>query len=178
MGESMTRDDHRDGFVMHLIDAQSRLYAYILSIVLDRERARDIAQQTNLVLLEKQGDFQPGTSFFAWASKVAFYEILADRRSRQRERHLFSDELLALVANEAEQAAGSLEERKAALEECIQTLAPGHRDAINARYRPGGSVAALAASLNKSAGAVSAMLHRIRVALAECVERKLQKATS
>lgn len=162
-----------DEFVLRVIEVQSRLYAYILSLVLNKERAKDIVQQTNLVLLEKETEFQPGTNFAAWAYRVAFYEVLADRRKRQRDKHLFSDELLALIATRSATISESLDERSAALSKCLQELSGDHRENLLERYRPGGGVADLAEKLNKSPAAVSAMLYRIRTTLVECVERKL-----
>lgn len=169
MGE-VGRDD---AFVLEMIEAQNRLYAYVLSLVLNRERAKDVVQQTNLVLLEKQSDFRPGSDFFAWASRVAFYEVLADRRRNYRDRHLFGDELLSAVASESVRVTEGLGDRTAALRTCLERLSPEHRDLVIARYRPGGSVSSLAESLGKTPNAVSAILHRLRTALLDCVSRRL-----
>ncbi|MEO0530695.1 MAG: sigma-70 family RNA polymerase sigma factor [Planctomycetota bacterium] len=166
--------DGHEGFVLLVINSQNRLYAYILSLVLDKERARDILQQTNLVLLEKESGFTHGTDFFAWAARVAYYEVLADRRRRVRDRHLFSDELLAVVASESLKAAGAIEERAEALRHCLSKLSSKNRDLLMKRYRPEGSVADIAESLGKTPGAVSALLHRLRAGLVDCVERRLR----
>lgn len=159
---------------MNLIASQNRLYAYVLSLLFDRDRSRDVLQQTNLVLLEKETEFERGSNFFAWAARVAYYEVLADRRRRVRDRHLFSDELLALIAAQSTAATSDLDHRAAALGECLQRLSAEHRDMLTQRYRPGGGVAALAESLGKTPNAVSATLHRIRSALVDCVARKLK----
>lgn len=162
-----------DNFVIEMINCQSRLYAYILSLMFDKERARDVLQQTNLILLEKKNEYSPGTAFGAWACKVAFYEVLAERRKNQRDRHMFSDELLALVAARAEQVTASLDRRSEALEECLEQLSDQHRKILLARYSPGGSVAEIAAATKKSTGAIYVVLHRVRSALLDCVQRKL-----
>ncbi|TWT42894.1 sigma-70 family RNA polymerase sigma factor [Botrimarina hoheduenensis] len=173
-GKPLPIDQH-DQFVMLVIDSQQRLFAYTLSLVLDRERARDIVQQTNLVLLEKEADFRHGTDFFAWAARVAYYEVLADRRRRYRDRHLFSDDLLAMIAEESSKIAGALEDRAEALQLCLRKLSGEHRDLLLQRYRPGGSVAAIAESMGKTPGAISAVLHRLRAGLVDCVERRLRE---
>lgn len=167
-----------NGFVLQIIDEQPRLYSYILSLVLDRERARDILQQTNLVLLEKEADFSPGTNFRAWACRIAYFEVLAERRERNRDRHLFSEELLALIAVNAGSGISRAEDRQAALRQCLAKLAPEQRELVSARYRPGGSVARMAESMHKTPGAISAALHRIRVALASCIENRLKEAAA
>lgn len=172
----MADSNQHDEFVLQVINAQTRMYAYILSLVLDRDRARDILQQTNLVMLQKEPEFEHGTNFLAWAYKVAFYEVLAERRARQRDKHLFNDELLALVATRMTTRNQSLDDRSAALEHCLGMLSPEHRSLIIERYRADGKVSTLAERLNKTPAAVSALLYRIRSVLLECVERKLGQA--
>ena len=164
--------DH-DAFVLLVINNQKRLFAYILSLVLDRERAGDILQQANLVLLEKESGFSHGTDFFAWAARVAYFEVLADRRRRVRDRHLFNDEVLSVVADESSKVAGALDDRADALRECIAGLAADQRELLSLRYRPGGSVNEIAKAMGKTPGAISAALHRIRSKLLDCVEKRL-----
>lgn len=171
-----SRDGHEE-FVILTINAQQRLYAYILSLVFDRERAQDILQQTNLVLLEKEADFTHGTEFFAWSARVAFYEVLADRRRRSRERLLFSDELLAVVAAESSKTMANLEDRSDALRECLDKLSAANREILMRRYQPGGNVTAIAESLGKTPNAISALLHRLRSGLIDCVAHKLRAST-
>ncbi len=162
-----------DEFVISMINCQRRLYAYVLSIVFDKERAREIVQQANLVLLQKKSDYQPGTNFGAWACKIAFYEVLADRRRRQRDRHLFNEETLARVATQAERASVHADQRIEALEGCLEELDSEQRQLVRDRYSPGGSVSSIAESANKSPAAISSLLYRIRLALDECIGRKL-----
>ncbi len=175
--ESAANQGGHDEFVLLVINTQPRLYAYILSLVFNKERAQDILQQTNLVLLEKETDFTHGTEFFAWSARVAYYEVLADRRRRARDRHLFSDELLAVVAAESSKTLATLEDRSDALRECLDKLTSAHREILMRRYRPGSSVAEIAASLGKTPNALSALLHRLRSGLVDCVGRKLSRSS-
>ncbi len=171
-GESGGREDE---FVLEMINCQSRLHAYILSLMFDKERAHDVLQQTNLILLEKKNEYEPGTAFGAWACKIAFYEVLAERRRKQRDRHMFSDELLALIAARSERIGASLDQRSEALEECLARLGSNQREILMSRYRPGGSVAEIAKSAGKTPGAISVILHRVRNALMDCIQHKLQQ---
>lgn len=163
-----------DEFVLAMINCQRRLYAYVLSVVFDRDRAREIVQQTNLVLLQKKSDYQAGTNFGAWACRVAFYEVLADRRRRVRDRHLFDDETLALVSSKAEKASAHADGRLEALEACLEELPSDQRDLIRTRYSPGGSVNSIAAEAKKTPAAISSLLYRVRNFLDDCMSRKLE----
>lgn len=82
--------------VQDIAGSQSRLFAYILTLVGERDAASDILQETNLVLWQKRGDFQPGTSFPAWSFTVAFMQVMAHRRDTSRDQHrYFAEDLLS-----------------------------------------------------------------------------------
>jgi RNA polymerase sigma-70 factor (ECF subfamily) len=160
-----------------MIACQRRLYAYVLSIVFDKDRAREIVQNTNLVLLQKKSEFEAGTSFGAWACRVAFFFFFAGPSRAQRNRHDFDDEMIATLAGKAEIAAENADRRIEALESCLEKLPADQRQLVQQRYAPGGSVADLAATNNKSPAAVSSLLYRIRCLLVECIERKLERSS-
>ena len=54
-------------FVLLITRHQAAIYAYILTLHPNRVAAQDILQETNLVLCRKVAEFEPGTSFKAWA---------------------------------------------------------------------------------------------------------------
>ena len=167
-----------DEFVLQMIQTQGRVHAYILSLVLNKDVASDLLQQTNLVLLQKRSDFKSGTNFGAWACRVAYYEVLAHRRDRSRDLHVFSDATLALIAGHARPDEDAEKNRLSALEACMQQLPERHRDLVIERYRQGSSIVSIAQSLKKSPAAVSANLYRIRTTLLQCVKRRMQGATA
>lgn len=169
----MVEGGTEDQFVIEMIACQRRLYAYVYSVVCNRERAHEIVQQTNLVLLQKKTEFEMGTSFGAWACRIAFYEILADRRNRQRDRHMFNEETLSLIANQAETDSANSDLRMEAIESCLEELPSEQRELIKERYSTGGSVNEMARQANKSPDAISSLLYRIRTQLSKCVGRKL-----
>ena len=88
-------DRETDEFVTLLTQAQQTLYACILSLLPDRVAANDVLQETNLTLWHKAEDFEPGTNFLAWATRIARYHVLNYRRKRQRDRLVFDEALFA-----------------------------------------------------------------------------------
>ncbi len=174
----MNSSDDHESFVLQTIQAQGRIHAYILSLVLNKSLASELLQRTNLVLLQKEAEFQPGTNFGAWACTIAYYEVLSERRNKSRDRHVFSDGTLSLLAAMNGPQDDDDDERMQALDACLELLSSEHRDLVMARYRPNGSVTQLAQTLNKTPAAISASLYRIRTTLMECVRRKLQGATA
>lgn len=162
-----------DEFVRRLTECQNRLYVYILALLPDADRARDVLQEANVVLWRKADQFQAGTSFQAWACKVAYYEVLSERRRRGRDKLLFNNETLELVAEATEGRLDKLDERALALDECLQRLDQRHRQRLHDRYGPGGSVELAASQAGQTRGSIAVTLHRIRSALLRCIENKL-----
>ncbi|MCH9001552.1 MAG: hypothetical protein IIC02_03175, partial [Planctomycetes bacterium] len=73
-------------FVRELTANQSRLLAYVLTLLPDYEAAQDVAQNTNVVLWRKADTFREGTQFMTWACQVARLEVLAYFRDQGRDR--------------------------------------------------------------------------------------------
>lgn len=164
---------NRDEVALELIEVQSRLAGYLYSLVLDHELTKDLLQRTNVVLLEKRDKFEPGTNFFAWACRVAYHEVLAARRDYVREKLVFDEDLLSMLATESQQKFEQHDDRMQALFDCLSKLPADQQELIMARYRPAGSVANLSKSLQKTPAALSSLLTRIRWKLVACVERKI-----
>jgi len=173
----MDADARIDEFVRLLAQNQRRLFLYVRTLVPNHADAEEVLQNTNLVLWREFGTFEPGTNFAAWSCRVALNQVLAWRKKRQRDRLQFSDELLALVATAAEDAADALEEHSRALAGCLEKLPAEQRELVRLRYAEGGAIEAVAAAARRSVEATYRALSRIRHALHECVTRTLARET-
>jgi RNA polymerase sigma-70 factor (ECF subfamily) len=155
---------------------QPRLLAYIRTLVANPDVAKDVLQQTNLVLLKKAKEFEAGTSFSAWSRRVAYFEVLAQRRTMGRERILFDEGLLEKMASTAELRSDYFEDRREALRECLRRL-PGNLRAILAeRYVDQEAVAKIARDRGATTNAVSQQLFRAKSSLMKCVSQRLASA--
>jgi len=141
-------------------------------LVGNREQASDVLQQTNLVLWKKLDDFEPGTNFMAWAFQIARYQVMAHRQKQGRDRHVFDDEPVSLVAAAFEKQSGKFDERLTALSQCIQQLPDAGKQLIRRRYGDGWSVKNLAEDLGQTANRLAVRLHRLRATLLECIQRR------
>jgi RNA polymerase sigma-70 factor (ECF subfamily) len=162
-------------FVTWVARSQRPLYAYIRSLVGPWAEAEDILQEVNLVLCRKAHEYDGRGQFLTWACRIAYFQVLAHLKQRQRDKHLYLDE--ALLADLAGPLAGEVERLDShleALRHCLGQLAPGHRRMITARYARGGSVQSVAAAVGRPAGSVRVTLHRIRLLLLACIERTLR----
>ena len=163
-------------FVQLFTKSQRRLFLFILAQVSQLADAEEILQDTNVIIWSKFHKFQLGTSFFAWAGKIATYEILKYRERKRAGRLQFSDEFISRVAAEAIEINEELEQRREALSECLRRLKADDRELIQARYAPGENGLKVAEQLGRPANSVYQSVGRIRKVLFDCVTRRLTAA--
>lgn len=160
--------------VNRLTESQARLYAYIMSILPDPDQAHDVLQNTNRVLWEKADAYDPKVPFMTWACGVARNQVRAYCRDKRRDRHILSEDVADLIADEV--PFEHTNQRLNALHQCLKKLPPSQRAIVDQRYGPNGSVAQIARQSGRPAASISMSLGRIRKALAECIQRTLAEA--
>lgn len=171
-------EDERDEFVQLLTASQPAIYACILSLVPNRALAQDVLQETNLTLWRKANQFIPGSSFFAWASRIARYHVLELRRKQRRDLLIFDEELFDELAARQAARVEDVHQFTEPLRRCLDRLPKQHRELLAERYGPGGAVSKIAQARGQTVGAISQMLYRIREALLNCVAQRLQEGGS
>jgi RNA polymerase sigma-70 factor (ECF subfamily) len=159
-----------------LTSNQSRLFAYVLSLLGDRQQAQDVMQETNIVLWRKSAQFKLGTNFGAWMLKVAYYQVMEHRRKLNRQAMFVADDdFLSQLAEEAVDCSHMMEQQQAALQSCLQKLPDRQRDIIRRRYTEGASIKAVAEQLGIAASAIKQTLFRARTSLIACVRFRLKE---
>lgn len=153
---------------------QGRLESFIRAVTGDADAARDILQDTNVVLLRKSRDYRPGTNFAAWAFRVARFEILSWRRRAGRSRLTFDDELVERMAGTAQAQDDLYLRRVEVLRECLSRLPERQREVIRLRYLEDWSVTDLARKTGENANAVSQLLFRARQNLFHAMQAALE----
>ncbi len=159
-------------FVRLLTAEQGRLSSYIRMLVFDHHEANNVLQETNLILWRKVGDFQLGTSFVAWARKIAYWQVQAHLRDKKRDRLCFSEELAQQLADtylpqERE------DELRGALRKCMQVLGNRELELLRWRYEDEVPVVDLAEKTGKTPSAIKSRLMRVRKSLFACIQQRL-----
>ena len=158
-------------FVRLMTEHQGRLFAYILSLLGDPDAANDVLQETNVVLWRDSGEFRPGTNFKAWSFRVAHFQVMAWRQRQIRDRLVFEDDMLEVLAFAAREADDTFDARQQKLTGCLEKLNPTHREMIRRRYAEGSPLSSIAQERGMTANAVMQALFRIRQSLMQCVAR-------
>jgi RNA polymerase sigma-70 factor (ECF subfamily) len=161
-------------FVGLFAQVHEGLFDYIFSLLPHYSDAEDVFQRTSIVLWQKFADFRPGSSFLAWACRVAFYEVQNFRRTARRDRLRFNDALLAQLADERDVAPEGRRLRRDLLLDCIAGLTADQRELLRRAYQGPTSIRQLAEELHRSAQTIYNRLNHIRRALFECVESASQ----
>lgn len=182
MAESSTQSatDHTgmrrapsEDFVRLFTQSQRSLYLFILPLVQTTADAEEVLQETNVVMLSKWTQFEPGTNFLAWCRAIARLEVFRFRRSRHHRLLLLGDDVVGLLADQMEEQPGDFELRRDALTECIKKLRSQDQEVIRRRYSTGSSGDSVAEELGRPANSVYQSLGRIRRVLLECIRRRL-----
>ena len=151
-----------------------QVYSYIYSLVANCNDADDVFQETSITLMQKFADFQPNTSFSAWACRVAYFKSLDLLKRRRPFEHL-DEELLEAIEEDVRRSAFETEPRFEALGHCLSLLSQKDRQLIDVRYNRELPVEAIAKKLDRNPSGVYKSLTRIHDMLLECIRRKLEQ---
>jgi RNA polymerase sigma-70 factor, ECF subfamily len=148
-----------------------RIYAYLLTLTSNRADADEIYQDVGMTLWEKFDQFTPGTSFQAWARRVALNKVRSFRRLRHHQTVLCSPEFLDAVDQAVVEDADLLDAQYKVWSDCFNRLPERHKALIESRYRPGETPKNLAIRTGRSLDAIYQALSRIHRALFDCVRK-------
>jgi RNA polymerase sigma-70 factor (ECF subfamily) len=134
--------------------------------------ADDLVQETLLRLCRCPPEDRGGKALAGWLRRTARHLLANDRRRPA----------VVIVDDEAAEAAQARYERDdggaswhRALAACLQTLPDRERQAVERRYAPGGSRAAVGQALGIEDEGVKTLLRRVRAKLLACMQRRVEE---
>jgi RNA polymerase sigma-70 factor (ECF subfamily) len=152
------------------------LTAFLRASVRDGAAADDLFQETMLIAWRKIGAYDRSRPFGAWLRGIAKRLVLAHYRKAAREAPLLDEPVLDYLdqrmAQVDRQPGDTLDEKIAALKDCIERLTPLYQEPIDLHYRQHRTTEWIADHLATTKDAVQKQLQRARVQLAECLQRK------
>ena len=159
-------------FVELLLANQRRVTTYIATLLCNPPDVDDLFQEASVVMWQKFGTFQPGTSFAAWACRIAHLKVLEFRRRQRRGPVLFSDETLESLAGECTDHLDEIECQHAKLSECVAELDPAQQQLLQVRFAEKSNLKSTAQTLGRAINTVRRRLTLLYAALLECVAAK------
>lgn len=168
------RDKH-DQFLRLYVENEESLRGFVRSLVFTLEDTREVMQDTAVVLWRKFEQLDSPDDFRRWAFGVARFEALAFRRDRARDRHVLSDDLIAMLEMEAADVGISRDFETEALQSCLAKLPDKHQSLVKTAYMDGTRIDEMARAAGKTPMSLYKTLHRIRMKLADCVRNYIKR---
>jgi RNA polymerase sigma-70 factor (ECF subfamily) len=167
--------NREETFVQLFAQNERHLRAFIRSMGLNWDAVDDVVQTVSLVMWRKWDQFDPSTDFMQWARVIARFEVLKFRRTMARDRHVFRDDLMDLLAEASleQEAQVSSEGYHECLEACLEKLPAKSREVLQMAYAGDRTIKEVAQDLGKSATALYKTLDRTRQLLQACIEKRL-----
>jgi len=152
------------------------LTAFLRASVADHAAAEDLFQETMLVAWRRIDDYDRARPFGAWLRGIARRLVLEHYRQVAQEVPLADEQLLDCLdrrlAQFEQQPGDTLDEKIAALKDCLTRLAPLYQEPVELHYQQQRTTDWIAAHLQTTRDVIQKRLQRARIQLAECLERK------
>jgi RNA polymerase sigma factor (sigma-70 family) len=152
------------------------LTAFLRAAVDDQAVVDDLFQETMLIAWRKINEYNRARPFGAWQRGIAKKLVIAHARKAAREIPLSSEQVLDYLdqrlAQVERQPGDTLDEKIAALRDCIKRLAPMYREPLDLHYSQRRTTEWIAEKLATTKEAVQKRLQRARMQLVECLEHK------
>lgn len=168
--------ESREALAMLWVKSQNVVAGYIASVIRDSHAADDVLQEVARVAAKKFEEYDRERPFAGWVLGIARFELLRFQRDSARSRVVFSGPLLEELAGDFETADEMADDRREALRACLKSLEGRRRIVLEMRYQRDLQPNEIADRLGVSINAVSVLLHRVRKALGQCIERKTQSS--
>ncbi len=166
---------HHHQYLRLFAEHEPALRTFVRTLLPSRADASEVMQEVAVVLWQKFEEFDGTRDFRKWAFGVARFEVLAFLRDRARDRHVFDEKLLAHLADEAVAAEVRHDAQREALDLCLQKLTSQQRALVLSAYATGTRIDELATRRGQTPMSLYKVLHRIRQALLDCVQRQLTR---
>ena len=173
--ETAEDDARYETFVARFAHHEPDLRRFIRSLLPTAVDTDEVIQQTAIVIWRKFDQYDPETNFIKWACVIARFEALAYRRKMARDRLVFREDVMELMADEGAEELDTRSAEREALQVCLADLPKKHRDFLTLAYTPGVKVKELAEEAGSTAAAFYMRLKRLRGQLATCVESKVKE---
>ena len=155
------------------VQAQPTISAYVGSFVSDFHVTQDLVQEVAEAAATHFHKYDRERSFLTWTLSIARRRVMRHYRTRSRDKHVFSSEMMESVASAFERAAPLAQARRDALAECIREVRGRRRDILELRYASDLKPQAIAEELGTTSVAVRSLLMRARKSIETCVRKRL-----
>jgi len=164
----------QERFMRLWTSAQPAVANFVHALVRDHGAARDVLQETALVIFRRFEEYDGERPFVAWALGIARFQVMGLQRDAARSLVVFDDELLEKFTDSWAELAPIVSDRSVALESCIERLAGHARRLVQLRYFEDLNAEQIAQRLGGNGASMRVTLQRIREQLRTCINQQVQ----
>ena len=175
----------RELFIEQVREHHAGLRGFVRSLGVDPLWVDDVAQEAFIVAYNRLEEFDHSRDFGAWLRGIARNLVINERRKDARRKRIISDNLTEVLiasssaSDEEDDEMGDLAlVRLNALKECVKGLPEKSLKLLKSRYEDDNSAQDIAEEFSMNPPAVRKALERMRTALRECMEEKMQMAAA
>lgn len=170
------KDIQYDQFVSLLARHERTVRAFVRSLLPSWQDVDDVMQEVGLACWRKFDRFESAESpdeFVRWACVVARFEALRHRRNCARDRLVLSEDVIEVLAADAEVRLEKSEAERKAVDRCLQELREPERRLLLSVHTRDDSIARIAADMGQKARRLYSKANALRDLIGECVRRRL-----
>lgn len=173
INRDQSENDRREAFTQHWRAAEPSISAYVFAVISGFHDAEDLVQQIAQETARRYDQYDPERPFLGWALWITKSRVIDYYRQRNRDRLVFSDDLLSRLGEVIANREDGRSERREALEHCLDSLPTRLRKLLDLRYVENAHSERIAESVGSTAASVRVTLTRLRDRLAACVRNRL-----
>jgi RNA polymerase sigma-70 factor, ECF subfamily len=158
---------------IHWNRAYPMVSAYVRSMIFSLHDAEDVIQEVAVAVAENFDQFDQTKELMPWVMGIARHKVVDHIRSKGRRRQGFDDPTMQHISEAFESIASESDNMKEALDDCMRQLKNRPRHVLELRYLREMGISDIAERMGLSSNAIYVMLHRIRTALAQCIQGKI-----
>ena len=162
-----------DEFVALFVRHETAVFSFVLAMVRNTADAEDVVQRASVTMWKSFDQFQSGTNFRNWAIQIAKNAALNHITKMRRDRHVFSEKLIVLLAEQTEELGDRLDARRRALDRCLEKLSSDDQKMMAGCYAEGATIRAFAEKCGEAANRIYKRVNRVRRQLHHCIDRQL-----
>lgn len=155
--------------------AQPIVSSFVSSMVTDLAARDDLLQEIIAAVVESFDKYDQEKPFVGWVLGIARNQVNLHRRRNRRDKLVFDDTAVELLAETFERIPASELHKLEFLRGCLEKLSDRDRRLCDLRYEQNLKPAGIATVIGTTANNISKALQRIRDQLRYCVERQVSQ---
>jgi RNA polymerase sigma-70 factor, ECF subfamily len=156
---------------------EPEIFQAVLAFVPNRQDARDIVQECAVTLWKHFHLYNAARPFVHWAIGYSRMEVRRFLRACHR-RSCLTEQATEALMQTADERAGEMQQREAALQQCLELVPGKQRQIIEGYYFLEQTAEQLAAFHGRTTDAIYKVLQRTRRNLLDCIQANLTQSTA